>query len=63
MINNTYDADFNLASTTAHLDVNTPVQTSYTYNSFGEPLTVTDPLGVGTTTTPQPTLMTPMAIC
>jgi len=39
--NNTYDANSNLTATTAHLDANTPVQTSYTYNSMGEPLTVT----------------------
>ena len=47
----TYDADGNVTSETQHLDPNTPVTTSYTYNSFGEPLTVTDPLGVGHTTT------------
>ena len=46
IINNEYDADSNLLSTTAHLDATTPVKTTYTYNSFGEPLTVTDPLGV-----------------
>ena len=37
--------------TSNQLDVNTPVTTSYTYNSFGEPLTVTDPLGNVTTNT------------
>jgi RHS repeat-associated protein len=46
-----YDADGNVNSTTAHLDSSTPVQTTYTYNSFGEPLTVTDPLGNVTTNT------------
>jgi RHS repeat-associated protein len=40
-----YDANQNLSATTAHLDASTPVTTSYTYNGFGEPLTVTDPLG------------------
>ncbi len=48
----TYDADGNTVSATKNLDINTPVTTSYTYNSFGEPLTVTDPLGgVNHTTT------------
>jgi RHS repeat-associated protein len=47
----TYDANGNLASSTVYLDANTPVTTSYTYNSFGEPLTVTDPLGNVTTNT------------
>ncbi|HXO37244.1 MAG TPA: IPT/TIG domain-containing protein [Candidatus Acidoferrum sp.] len=46
-----YDANGNVASQTAHLDANTPVATTYTYNSFGEPLTVTDPLGNVTTNT------------
>jgi RHS repeat-associated protein len=41
----TYDADDNVLSETKYLDANTPVQTNYTYNSFGEPKTVTDPLG------------------
>jgi RHS repeat-associated protein len=49
--NNAYDANSNLTSTTVHLDPSTPVQTTYTYNSFGEPLTVTDPLGNVTTNT------------
>jgi RHS repeat-associated protein len=52
--NNAYDADSNVTSTTAHLDANTPVQTTYTYNSFGEPLTVTDLLGNVTTNTYDP---------
>ena len=45
----TYDDAGNVTSETEYLDVNTPVKTSYTYNSFGEPLTVTDPLGNVTT--------------
>jgi RHS repeat-associated protein len=49
--NNVYDANSNLTSITVHLDPSTPVQTTYTYNSFGEPLTVTDPLGNVTTNT------------
>ena len=40
-----YDANGNVTSETQYLDPNTPAVTSYTYNSFGEPLTVTDPLG------------------
>jgi YD repeat-containing protein len=47
-----YDAAGNVTSNTIFLDPSTPVTTSYTYNSFGEPLTVTDPLGgVNHTTT------------
>jgi RHS repeat-associated protein len=46
-----YDADGNVTAETQYLDPNTPVVKSYTYNSFGEPLTVTDPLGAGHTTT------------
>src|SRR6185312_2380575 len=32
----TWDTDHNLLSQSTHLDANTPVTTSYTYNSFGE---------------------------
>lgn len=46
-----YDAAGNVTSNTIYLDPSTPVTTSYTYNSFGEPLTVTDPLGNVTTNT------------
>jgi RHS repeat-associated protein len=45
------DAAGNVTSQTAYLDANTTVKTSYTYNSFGEPLTVIDPLGNLTTNT------------
>ncbi len=38
-------------SESVQLDANTTATTSYTYNSFGEPLTVTDPLGHTTTNT------------
>jgi RHS repeat-associated protein len=47
----TYDAAGNLTSQSQPLDGSTTVQTSYTYNSFGEPLTVSDPLGNVTTNT------------
>jgi YD repeat-containing protein len=47
----TYDSANNMLSQTAHLDDGTPVTTSYTYNSFGEVLTMTDPLGHVTTNT------------
>ena len=40
-----YDGAGNLASQSAYLDTNTPVTTSYTYNSFGEVLTATDRTG------------------
>ena len=46
-----YDTAGNVTSESTHLDDGTLVQTSYTYNSFGEPLTVTDPLGNTTTNT------------
>ena len=36
---------YNMLSQTGHLDDGTPVTTSYTYNSFSEVLTVTDPKG------------------
>jgi RHS repeat-associated protein len=48
--NYTYDANNNLASQSQQL-ANSNVTTSYTYNSFAEPLTVTDPLGNITTNT------------
>ena len=47
--NFSYDTLNNLASQSAQLDSNNTVTTSYTYNSFGEPLTVIDPLGNKTT--------------
>ena len=50
-ISYTYDANSNLLSQTAHLDADTPVTTSYTYNALGEVLTMTDPLGNVTTNT------------
>jgi RHS repeat-associated protein len=46
-----YDAARNTTSVTQYLDANTPVTSSYTFNGFGEPLTVTDPLGNVTTNT------------
>jgi len=44
-----------VTSVTTHLDANTPVSTYYTYNSFSEVLTMTDPLGHTTTNTYDPT--------
>jgi len=41
----TYDANQNVASESAQLNPSTPVTASYAYNSFGEVLTMTDPLG------------------
>jgi RHS repeat-associated protein len=46
-----YDGNSNVTSQSVQLDANTAVTTMYTYNSFGEPLTVTDPLGNTTTNT------------
>ena len=70
----TYDGNNNVTSQSARLDLNTTVTTTYTYNSFGEPLTVTDPLGNTTTntydtkgnlltvTTPAPNSTTPASV-
>ena len=49
--NYTYDGNGNMTSSTAHLDANTPVTTTYTYNGFSEVLTMTDPLDNTTTNT------------
>jgi YD repeat-containing protein len=43
-----FDTSGNVLSKTQHLDAQTPVTWSYTYNSFGEVLTAQDPLGVVT---------------
>ena len=47
----TYDSLNNLASETHPVDSTHNATTSYTYNSFGEPLTITDALGHITTNT------------
>ena len=51
MTTNTYDASNNLLSTTVPISSTTAATTSYTYNSFGEILTTTDPLGKVTSNT------------
>jgi YD repeat-containing protein len=45
----TYDSNNNMTSASQQLNSNTTATTSYTYNSFGEVLTATDPLGHTTT--------------
>ena len=69
-----YDSNNNTTSVSQQLDPNTPVTTTYTYNSFGEVLTATDPLGNVTTnaydtngnltsiTTPAPDGHTPASV-
>jgi RHS repeat-associated protein len=47
----TYNSNNDVASVSQQLNPSTPVTTSYTYNSFGEVLTATDPLGNMTTNT------------
>jgi len=47
----TYNSNNDVASVSQQLNPSTPVTTSYTYNSFGEVLTATDPLGNVTTNT------------
>src|ERR1017187_5234034 len=70
----TYDSNNNVTSVSRQLDANTPVTTSYTYNSFGEMLTTTDALGNVTTnaydangnltsvTSPQPNGSSPASV-
>jgi len=45
----TYDSNNNLTSAAQQVGANTTATTSYTYNGFGEVLTMTDPLGNVTT--------------
>jgi RHS repeat-associated protein len=46
-----YNSNNDVSSISQQLNPSTPVTTSYTYNSFGEMLTATDPLGKVTTNT------------
>jgi RHS repeat-associated protein len=44
----TYDSEGNVTSETREADGSAPLRTRYTYNSFAEPNSVTDPLGLTT---------------
>jgi len=47
----TYDSNNNLLSESVQVDATATATTSYTYNSFGEVLTMMDPLGNVSTNT------------